>query len=89
MGESDRCELHHVAIFGGEGETDDLLRLARSPIGDECQLCPVCRSAREYVEIRLVEQSGQRPPAGMSTDEAWKKLQAAVEVAKASMRRVR
>lgn len=89
MPESDRCELHEVAIFSGERGTEDLLRLARSPIGDECQLCPVCRSAREYVELRLVERSGQEPPPGMSTDAAWKKLQAAVESAKTSMHRSR
>jgi len=89
MAESGRCELHEVAILSREEEAEALVRLARSPIGDECQICPVCRSAREYVEIRLAEQSGASSSQGLSADAAWKKLQAAVETAKRSVRRAR
>jgi hypothetical protein len=79
MADPDQCELHEVALFAGEDETEALVRLARSPIGDECQICPVCRSAREYVERRLAEQAGYRPPPGESADVSWKKLQLAIQ----------
>jgi len=85
MDESDRCELHEVAIFASEDETDDLLRVARSPIGDECQICPVCRAAREFVERRLAEKAGFVPPPGESADSSWTKLQTAVQSAKATI----
>jgi hypothetical protein len=85
MVETDRCELHDVAIFNGTEESDALLRLARSPIGDECQICSVCRSAREYVERRLAEEGGQVFPPDLSAEAAWRKLQAAIESAKASV----
>ena len=87
MVDPDRCELHEVAIFVGEDEAEALLRLARSPIGDECQVCPVCRSAREYVERRLTEQAGFVPPPGENADAAWHKLQTAIAETKASIRK--
>lgn len=85
MVDPDRCELHDVALFVEEDEAEALLRLARSPIGDECQVCPVCRSAREYVERRLTEQAGYVPPPGENAEAAWRKLQVAIEEAKASI----
>jgi hypothetical protein len=87
MVDPDRCELHDVALFVGEDEAEDLVRLARSPIGDECQVCPVCRSAREYVERRLTELAGYAPPPGETADAAWRKLQTAIEEAKTSIRK--
>jgi len=87
MVEPDRCELHEVAMFVGENEADDLLRLAHSPIGDECQICGVCRAAREFVERRLVERAGYVPPPGESADASWTKLQSAIHGARAKMRR--
>lgn len=89
MDESDRCELHEVALFAGEDEAQALERLARSPIGDECQICPVCRSAREFVERRRAEQAGFVPPPGESSAVSWNKLQAAVQSAKATIHRTR
>jgi len=86
MVEPDRCELHEVAVFANEDEAGDLLRLARSPIGDECQICPVCRAAREYVARLLAERSGQVPPAGEGADASWQQLQRAIQDAKASIR---
>ncbi len=85
MADSDQCELHEVAVFNGPQEADDLLRLARSPIGDECQICSVCRSAREFIERRLAEQAGQVFPPGQNGDAAWKKLQNAIATAKLSV----
>ena len=87
MDESDRCELHEAAVFAGEGEGEDLLRLARSPIGDECQICPVCRAAREYVERRMAEQGGFVPPPGESAEVSWNKLQSAIRGAKTTIHR--
>lgn len=87
MGESDRCELHEVAIFVAEDETEDLLRLARSPIGDECQICPVCRAAREFVERLTVEKAGYVPPPGENAEASWQKLQTAIQNAKATIRK--
>ena len=87
MEESDRCELHEVAVFAGEGEGEDLLRISRSPIGDECQICPVCRAAREFVERRLAEQAGFRAPPGESSEESWAKLQSAIQATKATIRK--
>ena len=85
MVEADRCELHEVAVFAGEDKTDSLLRLARSPIGDECQICPVCRAAREYVERLVAERTGYVPPPGESADASWQKLQQAIQGAKATI----
>ena len=85
MTDRDQCELHEAAVFNGPQETDDLLRLARSPIGDECQICSVCRSAREFIERRLAEQAGQVFPPGQNGDAAWKKLQNAIASAKLSV----
>jgi hypothetical protein len=82
MADPDQCELHEVALFVGQDEVEALLRLTRSPIGVECQICAVCRSAREYVERRLAEQAGYVPPAGESADASWKKLQSAIKAAK-------
>jgi len=87
MADSEPCELHEVAMFTGEGGSEDLLRLARSPIGDECQICPVCRAAREFVERRLAEQSGFVPPPGESAEASWAKLQTAVQGAKTTIHR--
>lgn len=85
MVEPDGCELHEVAVFADEGEADDLLRLARSPIGDECQICPVCRAAREYVERLVAERSGHVPPPEESANASWQKLQRAIQGARSSI----
>jgi len=87
MVEPDQCELHELAIFAKEDETESLMRLAHSPIGDECQICPVCRSAREFVQRRLAEQAGYVPPPGESADVSWGKLQAAIRDAKSAIHR--
>jgi hypothetical protein len=87
MADPEECELHEVALFADPDQPRELIRLAQSPIGDECQFCPVCRSAREYVERRLAEQSGHVPPPGESADESWTKLQKAVETAKTAIHR--
>jgi len=86
MAEADRCELHEVAILAGPGETETLLRLARSPIADECQICAVCRSAREFIELRLAEQRGQVFPPQRSSEAARKQLQTAILRVKATIR---
>ena len=85
MSDTDQCELHEVSVFGGREDTETLLRLSRSPIGDECQICPVCRSAREYINLRLAEQLGPVLPTHPTSEAALKKLQAAVQAAKASV----
>jgi hypothetical protein len=85
MVDPDRRELHEVAISMPEDESEALQQLARSPIGDECQTCLVCRSAREYVERRLAEQAGHVFPPDQSGEAAWRKLQAAVENTRSSV----
>ena len=85
MVDPERHELHEVAIFSGEEQSETLERLARSPIGDECQTCPVCRYAREYVDRRLAELAGRVFPPGENGEAAWRKLQAAVENTKSTV----
>jgi hypothetical protein len=87
MVDADSCALHDVAIVIGTDESEDLLRLGHSPLGDECRRCPVCRSARTYVQRRLDERAGLRPPPGQGSDVAWKELLNAVETAKHAIRR--
>jgi hypothetical protein len=83
------CELHDLVLFGGAEESEVLLRLARSPIGDECQRCLVCRSAREFVERRLAERAGEVFPPDQSGEAAQRKLQAAIDRAKTVIRQPR
>ncbi len=85
MVDPDRCELHEAAVFAGPEETEALTRLARSPIGDECQICPVCRAAREYVERRIAEQTGYVSPPGENAEASWRKLQGAIRDAKTTI----
>jgi hypothetical protein len=87
MPDPDRCELHEVALFTEGDEAEALTRLAQSPIGDECQICMICRAAREYVERKRAEQAGYRPPAGESADVSWGKLQSAIASAKSTIHR--
>jgi hypothetical protein len=87
MADPDECELHEVVLSAEADEAKELIRVAQSPIGDECQYCPVCRSAREFVERRLAEESGYVPPAGESADASWKKLQRAIENARVAIHR--
>jgi len=87
MDDSDHCELHEVALFVGNDEAEALDRLAQSPIGDDCQICPVCRSAREFVERRKAEQAGFVPPPGESASVSWNRLQAAIQNVKSSVHR--
>ena len=87
MADPDHCELHDAALFVGEDDTQELFRLARSPIGDECQICPVCKCAREYVERRLAEQSGHSTPAGEDSSASWQQLQVAVQSVRATVHR--
>jgi hypothetical protein len=87
MDDSDPCDWHEAAIFGGKDGSEALLQLARSPIGDECQRCPVCRSAQEYVERRLAEKAGRVLPPTQNGDAAWKELRAAVDSVRASPRK--
>lgn len=86
MSDSDRRELHQVAILIGDNESDAVEQLARSPIGDDCQSCPVCRAAREYVDRRLAELTGRVFPPDQSGEAAWRKLQAAVKKTKSAVR---
>jgi hypothetical protein len=85
MAGSDVRPLHAVAILIGTDESEAFLRLSQSPIGDECQRCHVCRSAREYVQRRLDERSGRVLPPDQNGDVAWRSLRTAVESAKASI----
>jgi hypothetical protein len=87
MVETDRCDLHEAAVFGGAEATDAMISLARSPIGDECQICPVCRTARKYVECRLAEKAGRVFPREGNSEAAWRELQAAIERAKLTVHR--
>ncbi|MGP8078800.1 MAG: hypothetical protein ACLQD8_00515 [Thermoplasmata archaeon] len=87
MVDSGQCELHEATILIGSGESEALLRLGRSPLGDECQRCHVCLSAREYVQRRLDELSGRVLPPEQSSQVAWRQLQAAVASAKTSIHR--
>jgi len=87
MEDPEKCELHQVAIIATDEEAEDLLRVAHSPIGDECQFCPVCRSAREFVERRLAEGSGHVAPPGESANDSWAKLQTAIEHARSTIHR--
>lgn len=82
---SELCELHEAALFSRPEESEALLRLARSPIGDECQLCPVCRSAREYVGRLLAERTGETLPAGHDSQAAWKELQTSIGKVKSTV----
>ncbi|MGA8543400.1 MAG: hypothetical protein WB947_07700 [Thermoplasmata archaeon] len=79
MVEFDPCDLHDAAILAGPDEAETLLRLARSPIADECQRCSVCRLAREYVARRLEEKAGRVFPPSQNGEATWQRLQAAVE----------
>jgi len=81
------CELHEVAILIGTDESEDLHRLAHSPIGDECRMCSVCRLAREYVERRLAEKAGQVFPPEENGEAVRRKLQSAVDAVKGSVHR--
>jgi hypothetical protein len=83
--DSEPCDLHDAAIYVGPDEGESLLRLARSPIADECRNCPVCRLAREYVERRLDEQAGLDFPPDQNGEAAWRKLRAAVEGVKTTV----
>lgn len=85
MGEPTTPELHQVAVRLGDSEPDTVVQLAHSPIGDDCQTCPVCRCAREYVERRLGEQAGRVFPPDQNSEAAWRKLQMAVEQTKTSV----
>ncbi len=87
MSEPDPCQLHEAVILVGTDESEALLRLGRSPIGDECRRCHVCRSAREYIQRRLDERSGRVFPPDQNGEAAWRNLQAAVESAKGSTRK--
>ena len=79
------CALHESAILIGTDRSETLLRLAQSPMGDECQKCHVCRSARTYVQRRLEEAAGVVLPRGENAEAAWRVLQRAVEEARAAM----
>ena len=79
MPPSDECDWHGAAIHAGPEESELLLRLAQSPIGDECQRCAICYYAQEYVERRLAERAGQVFAPDQSADATWRKLRAAVE----------
>jgi hypothetical protein len=85
MGDSDACQLHEAAILMGSDRSEALLRLGRSPIGDECQRCHVCRSARAYVLRRFDEAAGRVLPPDQNGEAAWRELQRAVESAKAAI----
>jgi len=87
MAESLQCELHEVAILIGTDQSEDLLRLARSPIADECRMCSVCRLAREYVELRVAERAGQVFPTDENSEAIRRKLELAVGTVKASVHR--
>jgi len=89
MASTDRCELHDAAIVVGTGDSEALLRLAHSPIGDECHQCGVCRWARTYIERRLAERGGRALPSSESADAAWHELQGALVEVRSSMRKAR
>ena len=84
MGAPESCELHDIGLFLGSSDSDALLELARSPIGDECRICPVCRLAREYVQVRLGEMSGQRYSTEGNSEALRRELESAVRSVKAN-----
>lgn len=79
--------MHEAAIAVAPGEPEAFLRWARTPIGDECRRCSVCRSARTYIERRLAERAGKVPPTGESAEAAWHELQSALAEARSAIRR--
>jgi len=83
------CELHEVAILAGPDDSEDLLRLARSPIADECRMCNVCRYAGEYVELRMAERSGQVFPPQENSEAVLRRLQSAVHAVKGTVHRTK
>jgi len=82
----DRCDLHDAALQATAGKPEVFLRWASTPIGEECRRCPVCRTARTYIERGLAERAGRVPPAGESADVAWRQLQSAVAEARSAIR---
>jgi len=80
-----RCALHEAAVLIGTDESEDLHRLAHSPIGDECRMCSVCRLAREYVDRTLAEKSGRVFPPDESGEAIRQKLQRAVDSVRVSV----
>jgi hypothetical protein len=87
MSELDPCGLHEAAVVASADESEELLRLAHSPIGDECQRCTVCRAARTYIERRLAERAGRPLPANQNAEVAWRQLQAALVDLRTSLHR--
>jgi len=87
MLEPEPCDLHRSVTLAPPDEADELLRLARSPIGDECRNCAVCRLAREYVYRRLEERAGRVFPPDQTGEAVLLRLQAAVENAKVTVHR--
>ncbi len=85
MAEPDGCELHEAAILVGPEDSEELLRLAHSPIGDECRMCSICRLAREYVDRRMAEKGGRVFPPAESGDAVLRMLQSAVDSVKTSV----
>jgi len=79
MADPEQCELHAAAIAGPSTEAEAFQRLIHSPIGDECQHCPVCRTAQEFVETRLAERAGRVLPPDRNGEATWRKLRAAIE----------
>jgi hypothetical protein len=84
MPDPEPCELHDTLLFGRPEGAQDLVRLARSPIGDECRSCSVCRLAREYVTARLDEEAGRPVPTDQHSEAAWERLRSAVERVRAT-----
>jgi len=86
MAESDRCDLHEVAVRIGSDESEAFTSLRRSPLGDDCQHCHVCRAARTYVERRLGELERPGATTGAAREAAWRELQSAVVAARSAIR---
>ncbi len=79
MGDGSPCELHDVGLYLGTTDAGTLLELAHSPIGDECRICPVCRLAREYVQVRLGEMTGRSYPTEADSAALRRQLEHAVD----------
>ena len=78
------CALHEAAIVVGVHDSETLLALARSPIADECQVCTICRIARQYVEATLAEGAGAHLGPAESSATLRVQLADAVDAVKAA-----
>lgn len=78
MGESRECDLHEAVLRWEEPGCESLLEFVRSPLGDECRRCSVCRWARTYIQRCLDERTGRPLPPGGDAAAARRELMDAI-----------